>query len=158
MKNNFLVLIILSLFAFVGCNNQSSPEYKFIGKFNYQITNDSLFSNTYLSPESLGYVIGDLNVQGLKINGIENLKKENVLTMAIEQVESAIFLQDFKVQKDQKYALVFGNEVFGVEEDVLKNCDTVLEIPQLGTKHSLNISVSLGITVWDLMVKLRGFD
>jgi hypothetical protein len=77
MKNNFLVLIILSLFAFVGCNNQSSPEYKFIGKFNYQITNDSLFSNTYLSPESLGYVIGDLNVQGLKINGIENLKKDN---------------------------------------------------------------------------------
>ncbi len=77
MKNNVLVLIILSLLTFVSCNIQSSAEYKFIGKFNYQITNDSLFSNTYLSPESLGYVIGDLNVQGLKINGIENLKKDN---------------------------------------------------------------------------------
>ncbi len=77
MKNNVLVLIILSLLTFVSCNIQSNAEYKFIGKFNYQITNDSLFSNTYLSPESLGYVIGDLNVQGLKINGIENLKKDN---------------------------------------------------------------------------------
>lgn len=77
MKNNVLVLRILSLLTFVSCNIQSSAEYKFIGKFNYQITNDSLFSNTYLSPESLGYVIGDLNVQGLKINGIENLKKDN---------------------------------------------------------------------------------
>jgi tRNA G18 (ribose-2'-O)-methylase SpoU len=50
--------------------------------------------------------------------------------------------------------LIFGNEVFGVEEDVLKSCDEVLEIPQLGTKHSLNISVTLGIAVWDMMVKL----
>lgn len=77
MKNNFLVLIIICLFTFFGCNNQSNAEYKFVGKFNYQITNDSLFSNTYLSPESFGYVIGDLNIQGLKINGIENLKKDN---------------------------------------------------------------------------------
>ena len=77
MKNNVLVLITLSLLMFVGCNNQSNAEYKFIGKFNYQITNDSLFSNTYLSPESFGYLIGDLNIQGIKINGIENLKKDN---------------------------------------------------------------------------------
>ncbi len=77
MKNNLLVLITLSLLTFVGCNIQSSAEYKFIGKFNYQITNDSLFSNTYLSPESFGYLIGDLNIQGIKINGIENLKKDN---------------------------------------------------------------------------------
>ena len=77
MKNNLLVLITLSLLTFVSCNIQSSAEYKFIGKFNYQITNDSLFSNTYLSPESFGYLIGDLNIQGIKINGIENLKKDN---------------------------------------------------------------------------------
>ena len=76
MKNNVLVLITLSLLTFVSCNIQSSAEYKFIGKFNYQITNDSLFSNTDLSPESYGYLIGDLNIQGIKINGIENLKKD----------------------------------------------------------------------------------
>ena len=77
MKNNVLVLITLSLLTFVGCKNQSKAEYKFIGKFNYQITNDSLFSDTYLSPERFGYIISDLNIPGLKINGIENLKKDN---------------------------------------------------------------------------------
>jgi tRNA G18 (ribose-2'-O)-methylase SpoU len=86
---------------------------------------------------------------------IENLKKENILTLAIEQVESAVFLQDFKVTKDQKYALVFGNEVYGVAQEVVALCDGCIEIPQLGTKHSLNISVSAGIVVWDLFQKLN---
>ncbi|KAF2510006.1 RNA methyltransferase [Flavobacterium zhairuonense] len=86
---------------------------------------------------------------------IENLKKENVLTLAIEQVESAIFLQDFKVEKNQKYALVFGNEVYGVAQEAVAICDGCIEIPQLGTKHSLNISVSAGIVVWDLFQKLN---
>ena len=86
---------------------------------------------------------------------IENLKKENVLTLAIEQVESAIFLQDFKVEKNQKYALIFGNEVYGVSQEAVAICDGCIEIPQLGTKHSLNISVSAGIVVWDLFQKLN---
>lgn len=86
---------------------------------------------------------------------IENLKKENVLTLAIEQVESAIFLQDFKVEKNQKYALVFGNEVYGVAQEAVAICDGCIEIPQLGTKHSLNISVSAGIVIWDLFQKLN---
>ena len=86
---------------------------------------------------------------------IENLKKENVLTLAIEQVESAIFLQDFKIEKNQKYALVFGNEVYGVSQEAVAICDGCIEIPQLGTKHSLNISVSAGIVVWDLFQKLN---
>ncbi|HEU0126832.1 MAG TPA: RNA methyltransferase [Flavobacterium sp.] len=86
---------------------------------------------------------------------IENLKKENVLTMAIEQVESAVFLQDFKIEKDQKYALVFGNEVFGVAQEAVAICDGCIEIPQLGTKHSLNIAVSAGIVVWDLFQKMN---
>ena len=86
---------------------------------------------------------------------IENLKKENVMTLAIEQVESAIFLQDFKVEKNQKYALVFGNEVYGVSQEAVAICDGCIEIPQLGTKHSLNISVSAGIVVWDLFQKLN---
>ncbi|MCV2486328.1 RNA methyltransferase [Flavobacterium sp. SH_e] len=86
---------------------------------------------------------------------IENLKKENVLTMAIEQVESSVFLQDFKIEKDKKYALVFGNEVFGVSQEAVAMCDGCIEIPQLGTKHSLNISVSAGIVVWDLFQKIN---
>ena len=81
---------------------------------------------------------------------IANLKKEGVTTLAIEQVESAIFLQDFEVKKDQKYALVFGNEVYGVAQEAVAACDGCIEIPQLGTKHSLNISVSAGIVVWEL--------
>ncbi|WP_348797724.1 RNA methyltransferase [Flavobacterium adhaerens] len=81
---------------------------------------------------------------------ISNLKKENITTLAIEQVESSIFLQNFKVDKNQKYALVFGNEVYGVSQDAVAICDGCIEIPQLGTKHSLNISVSAGIVVWDL--------
>ncbi len=86
---------------------------------------------------------------------IENLKKENVLTLAIEQVESSVFLQDFKVVKNQKYALVFGNEVYGVAQEAVAICDGCIEIPQLGTKHSLNIAVSAGIVVWDLFQKLN---
>jgi tRNA G18 (ribose-2'-O)-methylase SpoU len=81
---------------------------------------------------------------------IANLKKENIITLAIEQVESAVFLQDFKVDKTQKYALIFGNEVYGVAQEAVALCDGCIEIPQLGTKHSLNISVSAGIVVWDL--------
>ena len=86
---------------------------------------------------------------------IENLKKENVRTLAIEQVESAIFLQDFTVEENQKYALIFGNEVYGVAQEAVAICDGCIEIPQLGTKHSLNIAVSVGIVVWDLFQKLN---
>jgi tRNA G18 (ribose-2'-O)-methylase SpoU len=77
------------------------------------------------------------------------------LTLAIEQVESSVFLQDFKVAKNQKYALVFGNEVYGVAQEAVGICDGCIEIPQLGTKHSLNIAVSAGIVVWDLFQKLN---
>ena len=86
---------------------------------------------------------------------IENLKKEGATTLAIEQVESATFLQDFTVEKDKKYALVFGNEVYGVSQEAVALCDGCIEIPQLGTKHSLNISVSAGIVVWDLFKKMK---
>ncbi|SHF97524.1 SpoU rRNA Methylase family protein [Flavobacterium fluvii] len=86
---------------------------------------------------------------------IKNLKTEGVTVLAIEQVESATFLQDFKVEKDKKYALVFGNEVYGVSQEAVALCDGCIEIPQLGTKHSLNISVSTGIVVWDLFKKMK---
>jgi tRNA G18 (ribose-2'-O)-methylase SpoU len=86
---------------------------------------------------------------------IENLKKVNITVYAIEQVENAIFLNDFKVENDKKYALVFGNEVFGVSQEAIQICDGTIEIPQLGTKHSLNISVTTGIVVWDLFQKMK---
>jgi tRNA G18 (ribose-2'-O)-methylase SpoU len=86
---------------------------------------------------------------------IQNLKDNSVNVLAIEQVESAIFLQDFTIEKDKKYALVFGNEVFGVSQEAVVLCDGCIEIPQLGTKHSLNISVSAGIVVWDLFQKMK---
>ena len=89
------------------------------------------------------------------LNVIENLKKEDVLVYAIEQVENAVFLNDFQPKKNQKYALVFGNEVYGVSQEAIKICDGCIEIPQLGTKHSLNISVSAGVVVWDLFQKLN---
>lgn len=88
------------------------------------------------------------------LEAITRLKADGVYCCALEQVVNSTPLQQFQPQKGNKYALIFGNEVFGVEEDVLKSCDEVLEIPQLGTKHSLNISVTLGIAVWDMMVKL----
>ena len=93
------------------------------------------------------------NTNVLKV--IKNLKEDNVTVLAIEQVESAIFLQNFKVEKNKKYALIFGNEVHGVSQEAVAICDGSIEIPQLGTKHSLNISVSAGIVVWDLFKKMN---
>lgn len=86
---------------------------------------------------------------------ISQLKSENCQVLAIEQVENATFLNDFLPEKDSKYALVFGNEVYGVSQEAIQNCHGTIEIPQLGTKHSLNISVSAGIVVWDLFQKMR---
>lgn len=86
---------------------------------------------------------------------IEKLKNESVEVFAIEQVENAVFLQNFEIDKTKKYALVFGNEVYGVNQKAIEICNGTIEIPQLGTKHSLNISVSAGIVVWDLFQKIK---
>ena len=85
---------------------------------------------------------------------VDQLKTENVSIFAIEQVENATMLNDFEVEKSKKYALIFGNEIKGVSQQAIEKCDGVIEIPQLGTKHSLNIAVSAGIVVWDLFKKL----
>ncbi|HMK07193.1 MAG TPA: RNA methyltransferase [Flavobacterium sp.] len=86
---------------------------------------------------------------------IQNLKKDNIEVYAIEQVDNSTFLQNFNINKSKKYALVFGNEVFGVNQNAIEICDGTIEIPQLGSKHSLNISVSAGIVVWDLFTKMK---
>lgn len=84
---------------------------------------------------------------------INSLREEGIEVWAVEQVENSVFLQDFIPEQNKKYALVFGNEVKGVSQDAIKLCNGTIEIPQLGTKHSLNISVSAGIVVWDIFQK-----
>lgn len=88
------------------------------------------------------------------IDVIENLQNKGVKIAAVEQAKNATMLNDFSPKKDTTYALVFGNEVKGVSQDVVSASDVVLEIPQYGTKHSLNISVSCGVVVWDMFSKL----
>ncbi|MDX1941414.1 MAG: RNA methyltransferase [Saprospiraceae bacterium] len=89
------------------------------------------------------------------IDVIKKLKLNNYKIIAIEQAEGGILLQNFDLQQDYKYALVFGNEVNGVSDTVMEIADTAIEIPQFGTKHSLNISVCIGIVVWELFRKLK---
>ena len=86
---------------------------------------------------------------------VDELKKEKVQIISLEQVEGSVMLQDFKVDANQKYALFFGNEVKGVNQQVINSSDVVVEIPQLGTKHSLNVSVSGGIVIWDIFQKMQ---
>lgn len=86
---------------------------------------------------------------------VEALQDEGVVALAVEQAENAVMLDDFSPEKGKTYALVFGNEVKGVQQEVVSACDGVIEIPQHGTKHSLNISVSAGVVLWDLFAKLK---
>jgi tRNA G18 (ribose-2'-O)-methylase SpoU len=86
---------------------------------------------------------------------IEKLKAENVHIWSIEQTENAVILNEFMPDAETKYALIFGNEVKGVSQEAINLSDGVIEIPQLGSKHSLNISVSAGIVIWDLFQKLQ---
>lgn len=86
---------------------------------------------------------------------ITDLKNAGYQIVAVEQADKSTSLLDFQVEKDAKYAFVFGNEVFGVNDQVVETADTVLEIPQYGTKHSLNISVSIGVVLWDFVSKSR---
>ncbi|MEH6763703.1 MAG: TrmH family RNA methyltransferase [Aequorivita antarctica] len=86
---------------------------------------------------------------------VSKLQSEGVFVASIEQAELAVNLNDFSVQKEMTYAVIFGNEVKGVQQKVVTASDAVIEIPQFGTKHSLNISVSVGVVVWDLFVKLQ---
>lgn len=85
---------------------------------------------------------------------VQALRSEGIKCFAIEQATGAIQLNEFKVESKERYAIIFGNEVDGVRQDVINACDGVIEIPQIGTKHSLNISVCNGVVVWDLYSKL----
>jgi len=86
---------------------------------------------------------------------IAHLKQTGYKVAAIEQAEEAVMLHQFHPEKGEGYALVFGNEVDGVQQEVVNISDMVIEIPQYGTKHSLNISVSAGVVIWDVFRKLK---
>ncbi|WP_457609555.1 RNA methyltransferase [Lutibacter sp.] len=86
---------------------------------------------------------------------IERLKGLKIKIVAIEQVEGSTMLQDFNIDSNQKYAVIFGNEVKGVQQEVVSASNYCIEIPQFGTKHSLNIAVSTGIVLWDLFKKMK---
>lgn len=86
---------------------------------------------------------------------LKKLQSNDIQVLSIEQAEKATMLNEFTPKKNQKYALVFGNEVKGVSQEVVNNSDQVIEIPQYGTKHSLNVSVSCGVVLWDVFSKLR---
>jgi len=86
---------------------------------------------------------------------INKLKADGVKIIAIEQAENSVALQDFELAKNKKYAVIFGNEVKGIQQSLVNAADYCVEIPQVGTKHSLNISVSCGVVLWDLFKKIR---
>lgn len=83
------------------------------------------------------------------------LKTNNIQIVAIEQAKESISLNEFQIKSDKPIAVIFGNEVEGVSDDVMEIVDECIEIPQYGTKHSLNISVSAGIVIWDLFQKMK---
>ncbi len=86
---------------------------------------------------------------------VKKLKAENIKVLAIEQAENSTKLNTFYPKKNEKYAIVMGNEVKGVQQEVVNAADLCIEIPQLGTKHSLNISVTTGVVIWDLFSKMQ---
>ncbi len=88
---------------------------------------------------------------------VKDLQNNGYKVAAVEQVEKSVSLLDFQPQKDEKYAFIFGNEVFGVNQAVVEQADFCLEIPQYGTKHSLNISVTAGVVAWDFLSKTLKF-
>ncbi|PTN08382.1 RNA methyltransferase [Mangrovibacterium marinum] len=86
---------------------------------------------------------------------IAKLKEAGFTVYAIEQIDRSVLLPDFTPATDEKVALVFGNEVKGVQQKIVDICDGAIEIPQFGTKHSFNVSVSAGIVLWDIFKKMK---
>jgi 23S rRNA (guanosine2251-2'-O)-methyltransferase len=89
------------------------------------------------------------------LDAITKLRQNNFLIVAFEQVEGSLSLEKFTTEKGKKYALVFGHEVHGIQQEVLNACDFCIEIPQYGTKHSLNIAVSAGIAIWEFVRQMK---
>ena len=89
------------------------------------------------------------------VDSVDNLRKEGYIVYSVEQAEGSIMLNELKLDKTKKYAIVMGNEVKGVQQEVIDHSDGCIEIPQYGTKHSLNVSVTAGIVIWELFIQLK---
>ncbi len=120
------------------CGITAKPPHKDIQKTALGATD----SVTWEYRENTMDVVKELQIGGVKV-------------FSVEQTENAIMLHDVQVASHDTYAVVFGNEVKGVSQEVVSASDGVIEIPQFGTKHSLNISVSAGVVLWDLWSKLH---
>lgn len=88
-------------------------------------------------------------------DAVDELKNEGYVVLAIEQVEHSTLLQNMVLDATKKYAIILGNEVKGVQQEVVDLCDGCIEIPQFGTKHSLNVSVTAGILIWEFARSLK---
>jgi len=89
------------------------------------------------------------------LDAVNMLKTQGYIVYSIEQAEGSIMLDELELDITKKYAIVMGNEVKGVQQEVIDNSDGCIEIPQYGTKHSLNVSVTTGIVIWDFFKKLN---
>ena len=90
------------------------------------------------------------------LDAVERLQREDYEVLAVEQVEGSLKLDTFRIDPTKRYALILGNEVKGVRQDVVDAADAALEIPQYGTKHSMNVSVTAGIVMWEFERQMRG--
>lgn len=89
------------------------------------------------------------------IEAVDNLRQKGYIVYSVEQTENSIMLENIRLEQGKRYAVVLGNEVKGVQQEVIDHSDGCIEIPQYGTKHSLNVSVAAGIIIWDLFKQLK---
>ena len=89
------------------------------------------------------------------IEAVDNLRQKGYIVYSVEQTENSIMLENIRLEQEKRYAVVLGNEVKGVQQEVIDHSDGCIEIPQYGTKHSLNVSVAAGIIIWDLSKQLK---
>lgn len=89
------------------------------------------------------------------VEAVDNLRREGYIVFSVEQAENSIMLENMQLEQGKRYAVVLGNEVKGVQQEVIDHSDGCIEIPQYGTKHSLNVSVTAGIVIWDLFKQLK---
>ena len=97
----------------------------------------------------------DWNYFETTLDAVRSLRKDGYEILAVEQASNSTMLHTFSPALDKKYALILGNEVNGVDEEVMKEIDKCIEIPQFGTKHSFNITIAAGIVLWDFFAKLK---
>ncbi|MBC6697183.1 RNA methyltransferase [Hymenobacter sp. BT190] len=102
------------------------------------------------STESVAWEYASATVEALR-----QLKTAGYQLIAVEQTTGSVSLTEFEVETNQPYALIMGNEVFGVDDEVLALCDAAVEIPQFGTKHSLNVSVAAGVVLWEFISRMQ---